>query len=147
MLRYNFKLDNGAVEKDIIPVDKVNVLKMHSYEGRDSLLIRCHYTGTNVYKDGKLYVKNTVYLPNSDDDKQILNNDYEFNTRIDITSSNDIDNTFSFFIERYYKLNPVSVSLTHIDGVAYVYFYFNDSHYFVRNDMNGNEYEDRKSVV
>ena len=103
MLRYNFKLDNGAVEKDIIPVDKVNVLKMHSYEGRDSLLIRCHYTGTNAYKDGKLYVKNTVYLPNSDDDKQILNNDYEFNTRIDITSSNDIDNTFSFFIERYYK--------------------------------------------
>ena len=53
MLRYNFKLDNGAVEKDIIPVDKVNVLKMHSYEGRDSLLIRCHYTGTNAYKDGK----------------------------------------------------------------------------------------------
>ena len=42
MLRYNFKLDNGAVEKDIIPVDKVNVLNMHSYEGRDSLLIRCH---------------------------------------------------------------------------------------------------------
>lgn len=144
MLRYNFKLDNGAVEKDIIPVDKVNVLKMHSYEGRDSLLIRCHYTGTNAYKDGKLYVKNTVYLPNSDDDKQILNNDYEFNTRIDITSSNDIDNTFSFFIERYYKLNPVTVSLTHIDGVAYVYFYFNDSHYFVRNDMNGNEYDETK---
>lgn len=138
MLRYNFKLDRGATEKDIIPVDKVNVLDMHSYDKRDSFLVKCHCSSKiNIQKSSKIYTKNTVILPN--DEKPYNNNsNYEFDATLTITSVNCSENTFSFFIERYYKLKPITVSLTRIDGIAYVYFYFDESHYFNKFDMLGN---------
>lgn len=143
MLRYKLKLDNKAVEKDIIPVDKVSVLDPHSYEGRDTLLVNCHYSGAKIKKDSKIYIKNTVTLLDNEDAHN-TNYDYIFDDVIKAASLNDTNQTFSFFIGRYYKLDTVTVSLVHIDGVAYVYFYFNDSHYFTKNDMNGNIMDETK---
>lgn len=136
MLRYNFKFNRNITEKDIIPVDKISVLDIHSYNKRDSLLVNCHCSSNiNIQKRGKVYTKNTIILPN-DEKPYGSNSDYEFNTTLTIVSVNEAENTFSFFIERYHRLNPVTVSLTHIDGIAYVYFYFDESHYFSKFDMN-----------
>lgn len=138
MLRYNFKIDNDAIEKDIIPVDEINVLDMHSYDKKDSLLVNCHHSSNDIHDGGKIYARNVITLKNSESSYG-NNSTYEFNEVLSVVSSNDVEHTFSFYINRYYKLEPTTISLTYIDNVPYVYFYFNDSHYFNKIDIDGND--------
>lgn len=133
MLKYRINERNFLNNDNKLNVSTFNIVDVYNSDNLKKQIMVCTCDNLKGLKDkSKIVSRSIVKLSNGDN---VLNEKtYEFLNDIVVRNVNENENKFTFLIDKLYHLKVNKAEIAIKDNVKNIYFYFETSHFFEKND-------------